>query len=310
MNKEVDAHEDPDLGESEAPEVVGDGDADDANEDEAGVGPGHDDFGGSGSAEAGFDDEVGGEGGLENAAHEDEGDGEVDEAGGFGIGGGEDEMDDDLRGDEEEDANTAHEDDGVEPGGAEGFHGHGGVVGAEVLADEGGGGGAHGEAGKEAEGLDPNGDEVSAEGSLKGKGGDEAEDVGVDEPHAEHFDSLGDANAGDTGDHFALGNPAGALKGEGDFIGLRSSFSEEEGDDDDGADSPSEEAAVSEAGDAHSADGRLEEYEAGAQGGIAEVDEKHHEEGGAGVTDGAEGIGGGVEDAEDGAGPAEDGKVL
>lgn len=120
--------------------------------------------------------------------------------GGLGVSLGDDEADDDFGDGEEEDADAAHEDEAEEPGGLEGFTSHEGVLGAEVLADEGGAGGADGEAGEEAERFDTDGDEMGSEGSFEGESGDEADGVGVDEPHAEHFDALWDADAGDAGD--------------------------------------------------------------------------------------------------------------
>lgn len=160
LDEEVESHEDPDDVEGEVGEGVVEGEADNAEKDEAGEGPCHDGFGGTCSAEGGFHDDGGSEGGLEDAADEDEGDGDGDELGGLGVGFGENEANDDFGRDEEKGTDGTHEDEGVDPSGAQGFHGHGGVVGAEVLADEGGGGSADGEAGEEAEGLDPNGDEV------------------------------------------------------------------------------------------------------------------------------------------------------
>ena len=55
---------------------------------------------------------------------------------------------------------------------------------------QGGGGGADGKAWEEGKGLDTDGNEMCAEGSIESESGDEAEDVGVDHPHAEHFDPL------------------------------------------------------------------------------------------------------------------------
>ena len=262
LNKEVDTHEDPNDVQGEIGKGVVECDSDDPEKDKAGKGADHDGLGGSGSTKGGFHDDGGGESGLENTADEDEGDGNGDELGGLGIGFGQDEVDDDFGRNEKKHADRTHEGEGVKPGGAEGFHRHGGIVCSEVLADEGGGGGPNRESGKKAQGLDANGDEVGPQCSVESEARDESEDVGVDEPHPEHFNALGKSDASNAGHHFALGSPIGFPKREGDFVGVRSGGSVEEGDDDDGSEDPGEKTSIGQSRDAHSADGGLKEDEA------------------------------------------------
>ena len=310
MDEEIDAHEDPNDVQGEVGEGVVEGDSDDAEKDEAGEGADHDGLGGTGSTKGGFHDNGGGKGWLEDSADEDEGNRDGDELGGLGVGFGKNEADDDLGRDEEENTDGAHKGEGIKPSGAESFHRHAGVLGTEVLADEGGGGGANGKSREKAEGLDTNGNEMGTQGSVEREAGDESEDVGVDEPHSEHFNSLGKSDTSNAGHHFPLRRPIGFPKSERDFVGLRLGFSVEECDHDDGSENPGEEASVGQSCDAHASNRGVEENEACAKSGVAHVDEKHDEEGRAGVADGSKRVGAGIENAEDGARPAEDGEVV
>ena len=230
--------------------------------------------------------------------------------GGLGVGFWNDEPDHHFWCGEKEKADGAHEDESINPGGAQGFEGHLGIAGSKVLSDEGGGGSADGEAGEEGEGLDANGDDVSAEGAIKPKAGDESKHVEMDGPHAEHFDSLGKADTADAGHHFGLRSPACAAQGEGDFVSFGGGFPAHKDENDDRAEEPAEETAPGEAGDAQAAEGRFEEDESGAQDHVTNIDEEHDEEWGTGVANGAQGIGAGVENSEERAGPGEDGEVV
>ena len=151
---------------------------------------------------------------------------------------------------------------------------------------------------------------MSAECSLEMETGDEAQDVGVNEPHAEHFDSLRESDPTNTGHHFTFGSPVGVSKSEGDLVRNRLGLTEEQSEDDAGPEEPGTKASPSESGDTHTAEGRIEKDEAGTEGDITQIDDEHDEEGRAGIADGAQGIGAGIENSEDGAGPGEDGKVV
>ena len=118
---------------------------------------------------------------------------------------------------------------------------------SKVLTHEGGGRGADGEAGEEAEGLDSDGDEVRSEAALGGEARDIANDVGVDSPHTEHFECVGDADSGDASEGGAMGSPIYAAKGEGDLICFGIVLPIEEHDNNERAEDPSGEASPCEA---------------------------------------------------------------
>lgn len=159
------------------------------------------------------------------------------------IGFWKDEACDESWGNEEGKTDATHKDDRKEPSFFEGFEGHVWVLCAKVLANEGGGCSADGEAGEKAEGFDSDGDEMRSEAAFGGKAGDIANDVGVDRPHAEHFECVGNADSGDAGEGGTMGSPISSSKGQGDCICFRIVFPIEDYDDDESAEDPSGEAS-------------------------------------------------------------------
>ena len=219
-------------------------------------------------------------------------------------------MHDGLREHQEDASGRTHKGEPEEPGRAEGFESHRGIVGAEVLSDQGGGGGADGKAGHEGKRFDPDGHDMCGQGTIVGESSDESDNVRVDEPHPEHFKSIGQSDPANAEDHLTLRNPADLAQGQSDFIGFRLVLLEEKSNHNDRSENPGEKAAQGQPGDAHAADRGIEKDETSTQRDVGEVDHQHDEKRRSGIAHRTKGIGAGIKNTKNRTGPDKDRKVI